>query len=82
MRMIDDHLSTTVSHGIFCRFFLEEFCLESLESLTSTCLRWSQKMPILLQPEEEVDLTEAHSKSTGSNALAPRQLPPWLRLSR
>jgi len=36
------------------------------------------KMPIILQPEEEVDLAEAHSKST-SNALAPRHLPPWLK---
>jgi len=35
-------------------------------------------MPIILQPEEEVDLLEAHSKST-SNALAPRHLPPWLK---
>lgn len=36
------------------------------------------KMPIILQPEDEVDLPETHSKSSAISVFTSRQLPSWL----
>lgn len=40
----------------------------------------AQKMPIILQPEDEVDLPETYSKSSAISVFTSRQLPSWLPL--
>eukprot|EP00435_Cladocopium_sp_Y103_P001095 s3984_g1.t1 len=45
--------------------------------VTSAALRLP-KMPIILQPEDEVDLPETHGKSSAISVFTSRQLPSWL----
>lgn len=44
------------------------------------CFICAQKMPIILQPEDEVDLPETYSKSSAISVFTSRQLPSWLPL--